>query len=113
MTAPARPESHHFVIKHRLVDGFQYSPECFLHQLVLVAVDAERSGFPVVLGNFNPSCRFWFVGSLLHPRHQVYKVFFKVLPVFLFGHPVDSYGLVSVHLFMTLPQKFYIDQMGD
>ena len=113
MTTPSRPETHHLVIEHWFIDGLKYTPESFLHQFILVTIDAEWSCFPIILGNFNPPCRLRLIGLLFHPFHQVYKVFLKLPPVFLFGYSIDTYGFVSVHLLMTFSQEFDVDQMSN
>ena len=76
MTAPARSESHHFIIEHWFKDCFQYAPQGILYQLILVAVDAEGSGFAVIFGNLDSSCRFRSIClsfSALQPDHQDWR----------------------------------------
>ena len=112
MTASSRSESHHFIKEHGLEHCFQYPAQCFLNQLVFIAVDAQRAHLTIVFWYLHPSCRPGPVCLPLDPVHQVFQILFQSLFIDLLSHPIDSDSFLSVHVSMADPQHVFVDEMS-
>ena len=113
MTVPSGAKPHHTIVEVRFKDCLQYFLQCLLNQLVFVAIDTQRSHFTVVFRNFDPACRLWFICLSFPSVDQDVQIVIQILAVDFFGNPINTYGFLSIHLYMTFHEQLLVNHVPD
>lgn len=94
MRTAARPEAIRTVQKVLLVDHLEHLAYCILDDLVLQALDADRSGLAPSLRDVREADRLVPPSPRLQPPVKVLEIALQLLPVFRLGHPIDPHRCV-------------------
>src|SRR5262245_34328128 len=112
MRAATRPKAIGAVQKVLLGDRFQQHRHRSLDNLILECGCADWALTPVLLLDPDALDGRGLVASAAQTFMQVTQVLVKVFGVRLRCHPVNPWGTRLTRVAVRLPQKVFIDQMG-